>query len=1341
MTDSSPDIDIEEELEREREDTPISEVEQDDQPNMKYGAEEENVEEPEELDQNDAFLKLKSYQKSAKVLSAAEQTLQSQILLLCSAVGGVDATSGTKKTYILGVDCLACLKDIKRWIHAVDDATDTWHVAAACHENSLVENDLIPILIQVPHRTNASNKTYMQSVVLTALELMVSLTKPLVLDMETAPSPMINLYVQLKKEHVKCKERILNYENGRCLRAVVRIALPIMQLPRDQRTNRDTIILNLCLHFIRNIIRIAPANFTISRNKSSSKTQQVVDNMPPGISKEDISYDNLIQKFSKNKVLMFVQTITAGLGSEFDTDVLCDVCLDIYFYLIYRVDVDRVFNMEKIESKADKSTPSDGQKTQTGEELAELIGKEKQIKQSFFGNNMTRHANFGTLLSIKDGNNDDSLTVGTQSGFLYTDPLEELDARASKKIAATRFANRNKESTKSDFDTSLDGEDQNIFSSQAAGILKQFCSDFTEAGFTVLVTEMRRIATSSSARLGAFTEFHFFYLISWILNFESILRGKMGKDQPFFKRYGFIMVCFEEQMIRLLLVGSLPRYLQSREYNLLDAGTDCFKQILTTVIEIHMLENAETDSLEAKDKEELEEYISLSESVLRNIFANEDVIDILFRIPQDAQKVSLRYAVDMTDFTHVLLKALHYLSHLKVPIVLAKKVRQSRKRFYTENHEATVSESDEEDDFDISSPSKLKRFQVLDKSRYSAFEERLFHESVVNTFVWVFSRFEELNKEQVKNCISYFSRLLLKWNEHFLKLVRLDFMLTMHDIKKKRYSHKTTKALSKMLSYYMRILQKLHHHSSSILLEAITFHQEHDPDVRMYLLGGDLTSVHEKQMQNRAPDLIFAYPDMSYSYKISILVSQLCYMDKTSLCQELVKIMGEYLEKKQKAEDSISPDGGEATNIPSSPVKLPGRLEIPESYVREQKKDATLRLLLESIGFIGRYLSAQTTDSKLKETVDFMDVTIQNPMESFEIEGKLIPKDPGLVDKASTTVVQTTGVTEKEADELEKEGRHEEEGKHADASGDEEKEEEETGFDDLGSDSQFAPDNLDMLEARLEANEKRVKGQAIKKRKTRKRSRDPEDDDPIRFENRSKNDQRHKKHKHGHKHSSKRKEHRESKKEEAKKHLSSKYVDSDDDDIDEEKEQQFYDKEKKLLELVHENSDKPLTPEQYMKVFHPETGPTTEKRKTHTSEGNMDISDSSEESDSDPEEPIGGNDTDGVEIKNAGVTDEKFEEGDENGKDRGEEEKDEEEKDEEEKDEEEKDEEEKDEEEKDIDEEEIYENEDGDNINSNDTTKEERPENSIDNEGDTEQHINPESKRKRAVIMDSEDED
>jgi len=1331
MTDSSQDIDIEEELEREREETPISEVEQEDQrPDLKYGAEEEDTEEPEELDKNDAFLKLKSYQRSAKVLSAAEQTLQSQILLLCSAVGGVDATSGPKKTYILGVDCLACLKDIKRWIQAVDDATNTWHVAAACHENSLVENDLIPILIQVPHRINATNKTYLQNVVLTALELMVSLTKPLVLDVEAASPSMINLYIQLKKEHVKCKEKILNFTDGRCLRAVVRIALPILKLPKDQRTNRDTIILNLCLHFIRNIIRIAPANFTISKNKSSSKTQQVVDNMPPGISKEDISYDNLIRKFSNNKVLMFIQTITAGLGTEFDTEVLSDVCLDIYFYLVYRIDVDRIFNMEKVlPSKVEKTTHNKGRKTQTGDELALLIGKEKEIKQNFFGNNMTRHANFGTLLSIKDGNGDDSMTVGTQSGFLYTDPIEELDARASKKLAATRFTNRNKESTKSDFDTSLDGVNQSITTPQAAEILKQFCSDFTEAGFTVLITQIRRIATSTSTRLGVFTEFHFLYLISWILKFESVLRASMSKDNTIFKRYGFIMVCFEEQMIRLLLVGSLPRYLQSREYNLLNAGTDCFKQILMTVIEIHMLENKDTAVLEAQDKEELGEYISLSETVLRNIFANEDIIDVLFRLPQDSQKVSLRYAVDMTDFTHVLLKALHYLSHLKVPIVLAKKIRQSRKRFYGGEHDPTVSDSDEEDEFDISSPAKLKRFQVLDKDRYNAFEQRLFHESVVNTFVWVFSRFEELNEEQVKCCISFFSRLLLRWNEHFLKLVRLDFMLTLHDIKRKHYSHKTTKALSKLLSYFMRILQKLHHHSSSILLEAMTFHQEHDPDVQMYLLGGDLMSVREKQLQTRAPDLIFAYPEMSYSYKISILVSQLCYMDKTSLCEELVKIMTEYLKKKQKLEDDISPDGEASSAIPSSPVKQPARLEIPESYIREQKKDATLRLLLESIGFVGRYLSARTADSKIQETVDFIDVTMQNPMESFEIEGKIVPKDPKFANQTSKAIIQTTGVSEKEADALEKEGEMEKPAEQSDSNISEEDVENSADFDDLGSDSQFAPDNLDMLEARLEANEKRIKGHAVKKRKGKKRRRDFEDDDPIRFEKRSKTDERHKKHKHKHKNSSKGRRNKENKKDDPKKHLSSKYVDSDDDDLDEEKEQQFYDKEKRLLELVHQNSDKPLTPEQYMKVYHPGAGLPNTKDKSEIRKEDTGSSDSSE---SDLEEM---NNVEALAVRKEETADRTFlsKEG-ANGDERGEE---------------------KDKDQDEHQDQDIEEDKNEDNANNSDIDNEEASDESfkskIDNLNstyknysydETEQNLNSENhKRKRAVIMDSEDED
>lgn len=1147
LTDS--DIDIEEELERDRNETPISEVDQDDD-ELKIL---KDSNEPHELDQNDAFLQIKNFKKSAHVLSAAEQTLQSQILLLCSAIGGVDLTSGEKR-YRLGVDALACLKDIKRWIKAVDEATKTWHVAAACHENSLIEDDLIPIMIETPKRINDENKNYMQNVMLSSLELLVALTKPLTLDTETASPQLMDLYMMLKKEYLRSKDKILNYKNGKCLKAVVGIALPILKLPKDQRSNRDTVVLNLCLHFFRNVIRIVPADFTISKKKTSSRTQQIVDNMPQGITREDISFDNLLIKFQKNKVLMFIQTITAGLSSEFNAEVLSDVCLDIYFYLTFQIDPNTLFDFTQ---KTISATSGDKG------ELASLMEREKEMKHNLFSNKITRHANFGTLVSIKDGSDENAVTVGTQRNFAFTDPLDELDSKVSKKQAASRFKRRDKESTKSDFDTSLDVIKQRIHSQQAATILKKFCSDFTEAGFTLLIMKIRRLAISSSARLGAFTEFHFLYLMMWILQFENLQRKKII-DSLSYKRYGYIMICLEEQMIRLLLVSSLPRYLQNKEYNLLQVATGCFKQILLTTISMHSLENLDVTTYSDSDKDEVNEYVSLSETVLRNIFANEEIIDILFKVPEDAHKVSLKYAVDMLDYTHVLLKVLHYLSHLKVPIVLAKRIKQTRKRYY--GNDPTISDSD--DDYEPTSE-QLKRFKILDKGKYSALEDRLFHERIVDAFIWVFCKFNEVKEETIKQCISYFTKLLLKWKDHFLKFVRLDFMLALHDIRKAHYSKETTRSLIKLLSYFMRVLEKLHRHSKSILLEAMTLHQEHETDVSMYLLGGDLLSVHEKQVQVRAPDLKFSEENMSLSYKISLLVSSLCYRDETELVQNLIDVL-----RRLKDERSGNYPPQEGDNPPSSPVKRAGRQELPVKFIREQRKDATMRLLLQEVGFIGHILPATVTDEHLNNCIDFMDEAIKNPMESFEIEGKLVSKNPELdqMHHESEVVIETSGTSEAAIEKLEAVEKSKNESKQSE-----------------DENLQYADDNLDALEARLAANENHRKG--VAHRKGKKRIVDSEDDDEISFPKRYQ--ERRKKRK-LHRRSKEPKEAKKAEKEtsEPKKHLSSKYVDVEDDKSDSEEEKQFFAREQRLLEMVHKNGDKPLTPDQFNAMFHPELSNT-----------------------------------------------------------------------------------------------------------------------------------------------------
>lgn len=1145
--DIDQDIDFEDEIEREREDTPLSEVEETIIQNK------EN--EPKELP-HDKLSQITSYNKSTRVLSAAEQTLKSQILLLCSALGGSDVGSDTKE-YTLGVDALACLKDLKRWLKAVDEATHTWHVAAACHDSALIINDLVPIMIQTPSKINDTNKAYMQSIVLSTLELLVSLTKPLVLDVENASASQMDIYMRLKKDYVKCKHHIINYENGKCLKAVVGVALPILAQPKDSRSNRDNVILNLCMHFFRNMIRIEPADFTISKKRSSTKTQQILDNMPPGVTKQDISFDNLMTKFKKNKVLMFIQTITAGLGTEFDSEILAPVCLDIYFHLVHGVDPEVLFQ--------DAATAP--HQTAVGSKLAELIGEEKEIKKQLFSNNITRHANFGTLLSIKENSKDTALTVGTQRGMIHSDPLEELDSGVSKKQVATRVHRDDKESTHSDFDTRLGSGSKVIAGPRSRAILKKFCTDFTEAGFGVLCTQIRRITSSNG--LGAFADYNYLYLIQWILQFERLVRQDTKKDA--FKRFGYVVVCLEDQMIRLLMVSRLPTYYGTKEFTLLRVAVAAFKQILLTAMDIHKLDSTDKSKLTPDDAEELDAYVSISEAALRNIFASEDAIDVLFRVPQDASKFSLAYACSMMDFVNVLFKTLHYLSNLSVPIVLGKKMRQARKRFETEDH---IPGDESEDEYDTTDPAKLKQFHVLDKQRYGALEERLLHEHIVDTYVSCFSRFNDLTERQAHECLSYFNRLLRKWEVHFLKLVRLDFMLALHDFKHAHFSSKLMDEAAKTLSFYMRVLQKLHKHSESILMEALTRHQTQDTDLQLYLLGGSLDEVKERQGQIRATDLKFNDENMSFSYKVSVLVSQLYYGDKSDLVEELISLITDYKDQRLSWETKdLAEDDAQNTTVP------PEKLHLTNKLVKEQRKDAVFRLLVETIGFESNMLPETITTEQISQRIGLMQTALDNPLDSYEIEGKIITDGPDIPQEfRETTIIQRVGLTEEQANNLEKSNyrrTHHGYGEFA--------------VDDDDVEDLAGEDDLDVIEARLEANESRVKGVAVKKKKARARKRrrkqiDSEDDDPIRVKRKSKKKKRAKKYDALPMHEGVEKAQKEATPE--KPHLSSKFVQSDDDASDSEEERRFFEREEKLRHLVEKNGDKPITPEQFNALFH-----------------------------------------------------------------------------------------------------------------------------------------------------------
>lgn len=85
--------------------------------------------------------------------------LRARIALLATAIGGPDYTSQIDPPpYKLGDDCLACLKDLKRWFKLVDDQQKRWDVAMAVAEYRILTDDLLPILIDWENKCSPCSK-------------------------------------------------------------------------------------------------------------------------------------------------------------------------------------------------------------------------------------------------------------------------------------------------------------------------------------------------------------------------------------------------------------------------------------------------------------------------------------------------------------------------------------------------------------------------------------------------------------------------------------------------------------------------------------------------------------------------------------------------------------------------------------------------------------------------------------------------------------------------------------------------------------------------------------------------------------------------------------------------------------------------------------------------------------------------------------------------------------------------------------------------------------------------------------------------------------------------------
>lgn len=862
---------------------------------------------------------------SKGTLSKQEQVLKAHISILTSALGGVDYSSDSEK-YKLGDDALACLKDIKRWLKSVDELERKWDVALACAETNLVVNDLIVILSQWEAdcmSNQVKNKNYMERIALSILELLVPLTWPLRITRESTPN-QVDHYQNLKKAQLVYKKLILTFQGGKALRAVVRLTLPIISKPKSERTGREIAILRLCIYFFRNILRIEPANSTVS-SKSSSKTNQVLDNFPTGVTAEDVSLNAVIDSYNRNNILDYLLTITNMLGSDLDEEMLSAGCLECLYHLIDGVDFTKMF----IPTIHQDSVPHQSKKTETlsAAHLQELLAKENSMKKNLFKSSSSRHGRFGTLLSLQTIDNG-RLTISGQKGLSdRASTLAQLDEskswRPSKAMIQTAKFNPSTE-----LDEKLgQNSAEKFLSEKSTKIMIKFIDSFIEGCLdSVSRSSRRRLLSAEDPSLNTLQYFDF---ITWILGYET--EKRIADDKNTEHANGFFVSILEDEFFTLVITSMRKSFEKLKLWSLVESCLRCFKQVLAFAELIRTTSSTDFDQ-------------EMSFNVIQRLFMVDSTLDLFAEIPRNAYKISSKYVSTVVEFVYVVLKTLEKFSKNDETLyVTSKKGRRAKK-----NPEQNYSDSEEEE---IAS----HRIKALDFNKY---QQKFIHRDTIQTHISLFERYQEISEQDLKRCLAFFYRVFYTAERH-LDLYRLDFMIMLQQMtgngpKALSSSSKFKRELISFTKYYMKKMISQLEKSPSLLVQLCFYSSAWmDHRLRYFLEHGQV--LKELKTFQVAREIFFKNGyEIDTDRKFAIIVSLMIDQGERKYV-EIVK------EEVSRIIDSRNAwlENQRQLNIAEGNSKLPSELDLPvetfntkdENVKKQLLKNARLRLLLKTIGF------------------------------------------------------------------------------------------------------------------------------------------------------------------------------------------------------------------------------------------------------------------------------------------------------------------------------------------------------------------------------------------------------
>lgn len=751
--------------------------------------------------------------------------------------------------YALGDDALACLRDLKRWLRLYDEKLNRLDVARCLAEANIVGGDLLPILSSWLDDGNTDRVR--PRVALACLELLVPLTWPL----ETIGEQTINHTRHtpyLQQAQVLYKAGILNWDTCAILRQVVRIALPSLALPRDERASRDEGIIKLVLYLLRNVAVI-----------------RQVPSLPSQGLEMEVSRSATIEAFVEQDVFALLLTMCSNMGEDFNLQDV--ILLEILFNLIKGINVTKLWMTKAQRSQANIS------------DLQASLATEMAMDRAAKKHAPSRHNRFGTLIWVKREDNKTSALSG-QDNLQENKALFNMDQ--SKKWSKPQTKQKDMQHSMHDFNRFED------LTESATEKLQNFVEEFLDSGFNPLFSHLRKAIEREADRLLDINYRQFFYCVSWFLEAERTRRLKQKNEvKPAnvatagfeVESYGLVATVLNQETF-IMLNRYMQNSLDNKEWQDLNASMRCFTQILLTIQEMAA--------------SPLEDDQEIAENIQNRIFYEETTHDRIVGIVRGYKDQGFGYLDSCTELSHTFLRMLERYSKENVDLQIRsrRKARQKKKA----EKKAEQAEGAGNDDEDDSEREEIQDFALVSKERkfdFNRFAAKFVNQASVNTFAALLSYYKELSVEQLKRVHRFFYRAAFKQDQAVL-LYRVDIIALFYRMVQGPdaldSSNKMAYEFSEFSKQLFKKMAKKLDQRPELLVEMLF---SKIPSTLFYLEYG-----HEKQTSSatRAPAQLEVRPSLGREVReqIGIVVTILLKDDKRNLIQWFKGVLSKAIDER-----------------------------------------------------------------------------------------------------------------------------------------------------------------------------------------------------------------------------------------------------------------------------------------------------------------------------------------------------------------------------------------------------------------------------------------------------------